>query len=207
MKLISILAALAVFLGMAAASTYAPPRMDSNAVVKVVLERGHGSATHIGNGYYITAAHVVKANEAVKIKTDSGQVGKAEVLWANNKYDIALMRSGLEGVASADLECREPGFGEELEFRGNPLNLEHISTWGKVAGGIKAFPGFWAGVLPIDGAIAPGMSGGAVLDSQGDLVGVNVGVMIMQIGLGGGPAGIGYIVPASVVCDLMGLSA
>ena len=176
----------------------------SNSVVKVVVPGGHGSATHIGNGYYVTAAHVVASQMEVQIKTSTGQAGKAEILWASTKYDIALLHSGLEGVNAARLECRTPDQGEAIEFRGNPSELEHISTWGRVSGHARIHPGFWHNAMPVDGVIAPGMSGGAVFDNGGDLVGVNVGLMMMRIGFGGSPSGIGFIVPAETVCGLMG---
>jgi|GEM_PF-3543475 len=178
----------------------------ANPVVKVALERGHGSATHIGNGYYVTAAHVVADKGEITLKDSAGETEKAEVLWYSRKYDIALLRSEMR-VQKAGLECRRPAFRENLELRGNPINLEHISTWGRVAGGVKTLENAWHKVLPIDGSIAGGMSGGGVFDLDGDLVGVNVGAMVQPMGLYGTFVGISYIVPADVVCDLMGMSA
>jgi len=48
------------------------------------------------------------------------------------------------------------------------------------------------------------MSGGAVFDTDGDLVGINVGAAVQPFGFGGSFVGISYIVPGDVICDLMG---
>lgn len=172
--------------------------------VKIVKTNGHGSATNIGNGYFITAAHVVGSDVNVDIKTSSGATSQAEVIWSSTKYDVALMRSAIEGVGIADLECRTPQRGESIRLSGNPINLEYIDTYGVVAGDAMFDVGPWSESIPINAAIAPGMSGGGAFDNDGDLIGVNVGVMVMQVGMGGGPVGLGYVVPSSVVCMLMG---
>jgi len=176
----------------------------SHPVVRVQLEKGHGSAVHIGNGYYLTAAHVSAEKPDITLRTDGGEEAKAEVLWYSRKHDIALMKSNLL-VRKANLECRRPAFKEVLELRGNPLNLEHISTWSRVAGNGVSLEGAWDQVLPLDGAIAGGMSGGAAFDMDGDLVGINVGAAVQPMGFSGTFVGIAYIVPADVICGLMGL--
>ena len=160
---------------------------------------GHGSATHIGNGYFLTAAHVIKDG-----KTPLVDMSESEVLWVNKKYDVALLKSDGENNDHLNLDCREPEVGERISMSGNPLNLESVTTWGQVSGSPREV-GPWALVSPINAAIAPGMSGGALMDEGGNLIGVNVGVMVMPVGSAGGPVGIGYSVPASVVCMLMGL--
>lgn len=164
-------------------------------------KKGHGSATHIGNGYFLTAAHVIKEGELPLL---DGVV--SEVLWVNNEYDVALLRSDARDMEAATLDCREPEVGEEIALYGNPLNLNSVTTWGQVSGKARAV-GPWGSVNPINAAIAPGMSGGALIDDDGDLVGINVGVMVMPVGFAGGPVGIGYSVPASVVCMLMGVDS
>jgi len=183
----------------------------ANSVVKVSIGRGHGSAVMIGTdsegrGIYLTAHHVaVNATEdkPATIKTDQGMEARAEVLWGSEKYDIALIRAELV-VSKSDLECRRPEFGEQLEMRGNPLNMEHISTWGRVAGKSHKVGNAWENVVPIDGALAGGMSGGAVFDTNGDLVGINVGAAVQPRGFSGSLVGLSYIVPGDVICDLMG---
>lgn len=203
MKMAIAAVALAASFGVAAAVAPLHTMPTADAVVKLTTDRGHGSAVHIGGGLYLTAAHVVRSDDSYRVVTSTGETASAEVLWRADKYDIAMVRAEIGGIDAVDLECRAPGFGEALEFRGNPLNLEHVSTWGRASGAARNVGTHWAEAVPVDAAIVPGMSGGAVLDADGDLVGINVGVMIMRVGMAGGPAGIGYIVPGDTICGLM----
>ena len=107
-----------------------------------------------------------------------------------------------EGIAASNLECRAPVMGEAIAMKGNPLILENITTWGRVAG-TEISMGPWASVIPVDGAIAGGMSGGGAFDADGDLIGINVGMMIQQLGLGSSSVGISVIVPGSAICGLL----
>jgi S1-C subfamily serine protease len=170
-------------------------------MVKVVLENGHGSAFHIGDGYYFTAAHVVGALSEVEILDSEGQTHKAEVLWSNRARDVALLRSA-HLVEAANLSCRTPNPGEVVEARGNPANLNFISTWGRV-GGKPLAVGPWRNVVPVSMTIIPGMSGGPAYDADGFVVGLNVGVVVVPFGFGGSLVGVGYIVPGRTLCDLL----
>lgn len=170
--------------------------------VKVLAGRGHGSAVHIGNGYYITATHVVGKETDVEVKTDDGLLSKATVLWSNKAYDIALLR-GPDDVQAAELDCRVASEGEAIHARGNPMDLEFIDAQGYVAGAERTI-GPWESGLPVDMTIIMGMSGGPVFDADGDVVGIMVGVLVAPLGFGGSLTGLGTIVPASAVCALLG---
>lgn len=173
--------------------------------VKVELEKSHGSATHIGGGFFVTAAHVLRDGKEANLKTGTGDIMVADVLWASVEYDIALMHVDEVSIPFVTVDCRTPEYGEDLEFVGNPMNLEYVTTWGRVSGESINIPGYWGDALPVNATIIPGMSGGGVFDADGELVGVNVGTMVMQVGMGGGPASIGYIVPSKTLCYLLGM--
>lgn len=183
----------------ALAVPFVPLRVEPalpSAFVKVETATGHGSATHIGNGLYITAAHVVADSAEVKING-----AKSPVLWANSTYDIALV-SGPEHAASVPLACVVPDVGATGLLHGNPLFLDDVEVGASVAGTPRELQ-TWKVVVPIDGTLLPGMSGGGFIVG-GALVGVNVGLLSVQLGLSTSATGIGVVVPASVVCDLMG---
>lgn len=184
-----------------AAQELARSDIKADAVVKVIVGKGHGSAVHIGNGVYLTAGHVAGALEEVGIKTSTGETGTAKVLWVSKDYDIALIKSDIE-TETANLECRAPEVGEHIQLKGNPLNLEFQTTWGRVSG-TEVSVGPWEAALPVNAAIAGGMSGGGMFDADGDLIGINVGGMVQRIGFGGSMVGIGYIVPANAICGLL----
>lgn len=181
-----------------------PVSNQASDVVKVMLESGHGSGVHIGDGYILTAAHVVGVNKEVTLKSSVGDIQKGAVLWANTTYDVALVRAERKGrLAAAHLSCRTAGVGENVEARGNPLMVEFVSAYGHVAGEPRAL-GAWKSVLVIDSTTVPGMSGGPVYDDAGDVVGITVGVMAVPLGFGASLSGFGTVVPSSVACMLMG---
>lgn len=171
--------------------------------VKVVMDGGHGSAVHIGNGIFVTAGHVVnKITKPFTIKLHDGSIRPAEVLWFNSKYDIGLISANGDGLQSSDLQCRELDVGEAIRIEGNPTIMEFVSATGKIAGlGRKI--GFWERVQVVDITILPGQSGGPVYDKDGKLVGITVGVATFGMGWSASPTGFGFIVPGSAVCKLL----
>lgn len=181
------------------------PVVYNQSTVKLLIpEGGHGSGTHIGNGFVITAGHVAEDNEFLIAKTEDGKEQRAEVLWTDVERDISLVRlEDWDSVEASNLECRIPHIGEQVTMEGNPLNMEFITTNGYVAGAPMQKVGPWLEVLPVDGALAGGMSGGGMFDKDGDLIGVNVGIPLQPLGFGSTATGISYIVPAPVVCDLL----
>lgn len=190
---------------LAALWTPIPPNAAAGAgsVVKVVTGTGHGSGVHIGNGLVLTAAHVIKGETNVRYHLDDGSEGAMSILWRGETADIALVRmDGWSGVDAANLVCRTPTPGEALILRGNPILLENITTWGRVAGEVTQV-GPWAAVVPVDGALAGGMSGGGAFDLDGNLVGLNVGMVVQPMGLGASAVGIALILPGEALCDML----
>ena len=167
-------------------------------VVKVMLEVGHGSGVHIGKGYILTAAHVVASSKTVKIKTDKGRTGEAEVLWFNSEYDVALIRTNTR-LQTAQIACEPLVSGSLTRATGNPSNQEFVSTWGRVSG--RAIDTPWRVAVVADITIVPGMSGGGLFDEAGRLVGILVGTMARGLG---GIVPIGYVVPTSAFCGMLG---
>lgn len=208
MRRITILAALAAVVVAALITAGFATKAEGVAllppVVKVVLKEGHGSGTHIGNGYIVTAAHVVDGATEVRLKTSDGRERPADVLWANKTYDVALVRTRkFDNLAASPLSCRVPEVGEKVRAEGNPLAIEFLKSWGAVATSRNKF-GPWAEAIVVDLIVAPGMSGGPLFDEEGNLVGVLVGIPLMQLGFGNVSAvGFTYAVPASTVCGLM----
>lgn len=160
----------------------------------------HGTGVSIGRGYVLTAAHVADDTDfgqsQLKIVDSLGKTHGVEVLWANHKYDVALLHmSGADDVASDHLSCRYLDAGEKLTFVGNPYSLHNITTWGRVANSSIEKIGPWGAINTVNASIDPGMSGGPAFDAHGDVVGINVGAIP--------GSGLGTIVPGRVICRLM----
>lgn len=197
------LAAMAIILAVSLGAVEPPPVHKAGSIVKIIEGKGHGSGVHIGDGFIVTAAHVVGDAKETEIKLDDGVTRKAEVLWSNKAYDIALVRTGPDGLAVSHLSCRVPDTGEVITARGNPTILEFVDSYGRVAGGDRKF-GSWQSVFVTDITTVPGMSGGGVFDADGNLVGITVGVLVAPAGMFPSLSGFGTAVPGSTVCGLMG---
>ncbi|MEZ2132445.1 MULTISPECIES: S1C family serine protease [unclassified Sinorhizobium] len=202
---ISALATAAVLFGgiYSVAGEPQPPKATAAAAVLIKLESGHGSGVHIGNGFVLTASHVADGSKAFKLQTVDGKTKDAEVLWTNKQYDISLLRTDPAGLPAATLKCEYAHDGEAIQAVGNPLSLEFVSAFGRIAGGNRSL-GPWKSVLVTDITTVPGQSGGGVFDADGNLIGITVGVLNAQVGLGVSLTGFGAIVPSQAICDLMG---
>ncbi|MGN6774792.1 S1 family peptidase [Rhizobium sp.] len=189
----------------AATASIAKPITDE-AVVYVDTATGHGSGVHIGGGYILTAGHVAKDAVNLLIKTADGKTRPAEVLCLNTDYDIALLRANPDGLGVATIACRYAHTGENIRAIGNPLSLEFVSTYGRVAGDVRSL-GPWKAVIVTDLTTVMGQSGGPVFDEGGALIGITVGVVSAPVQTPFGPiyalTGFGTIVPSQTVCDLM----
>ena len=98
--MIAAIAAIAIILAVSlGAVTPAQPAHQAGSVVKIMQGTGHGSGVHIGDGFIVTAAHVVGDAKETEIKLDDGATRKAETLWVNKAYDIALVRVSARSAA------------------------------------------------------------------------------------------------------------
>lgn len=169
--------------------------------VRLEASGGLGSGVHIGNGLVITAAHVVSQNKSMKVFGDDNRVldEAGEVLWSNAKYDVALIRLHKPALKSAPLMCAPNFTSQAVWAYGNPMGVKAVYTRGEVVGPARKWE-IWASVVPVSGPIIYGQSGGGVLDADGGVVGIAVGLLMTPAGI----ASFGWIVPARVVCDLMG---
>jgi S1-C subfamily serine protease len=173
------------------------------ATVKVVLPKGHGSGVHIGNGFVLTAAHVAGDASTVELKSKDGKKRQADVLWINKAYDIALLRTSPEMLPAARLSCETVKAGTAIEVIGNPLSVEFVTAYGKIAGAART-AGPWKSVYVTDTTTVMGQSGGGVFAASGELVGITVGVMSMPLGFSASLTGFGFVVPSADVCSLLG---
>lgn len=202
----------AVFLaGWVALASTLPPEVRPGSMFKVTVGHAHGSGTHIGNGYILTAEHVIASAKGlpVKLLSDKGDVRKAEILWSNVEYDLALLKADKwADMEVSPVSCRKPLLGEPVTARGNPMNLEFITTHGHIAGISKlnsAFKARWKSYVFADFTLQRGMSGGPVFDKEKNLIGVLVGMIGLRLGRTPMVAsqGFAFVVPADAVCRLI----
>lgn len=169
---------------------------------------GHGSATHLGAGVFLTAGHVTKGAKELTIRANEGYSYSAEILWQNNEYDVALLYvKDYQKFGSVPLSCAANYVGQPITITGNPHGAIQAKSWGRVSGlgktGLEeTYQGMWKKLITLDIAAAPGVSGAGVINSNGEVVGILVAGMVTDRGV------FPYVfaVPSTVICHLMARS-
>lgn len=167
----------------------------------VTVRHGYssGSGVHIGGGYILTGDHVIRDGKEIIVEYFGGGQVRAEVLWSNKQYDVALLHvERKRWDAVAPLNC-EPNFvGQRVTAVGNPMGGVFAYTRLEINGAPRKV-GPWARAVPVNGAVIPGQSGGGVVNERGETVGIAIGVLSSPYGM----AAFGWIVPAETICMLM----
>ncbi|MGR3636366.1 MAG: trypsin-like peptidase domain-containing protein [Shimia sp.] len=152
------------------------------------------------DGIVVSNYHVVGMSTDIRVQLNDRREYEARVLLADEESDLAILQ--LEGVESLPyLELRNSDnveVGELVLAIGNPFGVGQTVTSGIVSG--LARSGISTGsargyFLQTDAAINPGNSGGALIDVNGDLVGINTSILTRS----GGSNGIGFAIPSKLV--------
>jgi len=174
-------------------------------VVTVLTEGGLGSGIVYGNdGTIVTNAHVVAGAQDVTVALADGQQVPAKVRGTDAIADVAVIQANRNGLPAATFQKPLPQVGEQAVVLGSPLGFEATVTSGIISGLHRQIPGSAATGAPLvdliqtDAAISPGNSGGAVLDAQGDVVGMSVA----YIPPAAGAVALGFAIPAATVVDV-----
>jgi serine protease Do len=150
-------------------------------VVKIELPDGSLGSGFLYNdkGDVITNAHVVANTKEVKVKTADSKEFSGTVIGISSDTDVALVRvPGLAGVEPLKIaKNRKAEIGDEVLALGSPLGLQNTVTTGIISGIDRDFdlaPFHYEDVYQISAPIAPGNSGGPLIDSKtGEVLGIN----------------------------------
>src|SRR5216110_1644952 len=159
------------------------------------------------DGYVVTNNHVVGDNvREITIALPDKREIKGKVIGADPATDIALLKIGVSGLPVVPWgDSTQLRVGEWVLAIGSPFQLSQTVTAGIVSATGRANMGFadYEDFIQTDAAINPGNSGGALINSRGELVGINTGIYSES----GGYQGIGFAVPSNlarrIVDDLM----
>ncbi len=155
------------------------------------------------DGYIITNNHVVDGASDVKVSFADKEEYPAKVIGTDKYTDIAVLKinkSGLTTLPFANSDRSEVGdvvlaIGEPFGL-GQTVTMGIISAKGRAGLGIERFEDF----IQTDAAINRGNSGGALIDTRGDLVGINTAILSGETG---GNQGIGFAIPANLARNIM----
>lgn len=174
-----------------------------------VMETPRGSGTGLiwdKDGLIVTNYHVILGANRIIITLDSGNSFDAEVVGTAPEKDIALLRIQAPGETLKPInlgDSNDLSVGRKVLAIGNPFALDTTLTVGVVSAlgrEIKAANNRTIkDVIQTDAAINPGNSGGPLLNSSGQLVGVNTAIFSPS----GASAGIGFAIPVNTVRNLI----
>ncbi|QIG76228.1 putative trypsin-like peptidase protein [Rhizobium phage RHph_I34] len=194
-------------------TSYCSSIPEAGATVLVNASNMKGSAVNIGNGFYVTAFHVIEANvkagnPVVLMTNDQNEKVPAIIRFSKPDNDIAILFT-LEDHFTKQmfLNCDTLPVGAKVVTIGNPYFFNFLEFEGNISGKKFAYS-YWPEVYPVAGTIIPGMSGGALVDDTGRLAGVNIGFQPYTMKESVFSSDTAYInisfaVPSDVVCKMI----
>lgn len=166
-------------------------------------EQSLGSGVIVSSdGYIITNNHVVANAEKIKVKLYDNRVFKGKVVGADSKTDIAVVKISSEELPTVPWGNSDGlRVGEFVLAIGNPFGLSHTVTMGIISAVGRANVGIadYEDFIQTDAAINPGNSGGPLVNTSGDLIGINTAIFSKS----GGYQGIGFAVPSNMARLIM----
>jgi Do/DeqQ family serine protease len=163
---------------------------------------GSGVVVDAKGGYILTNRHVIEGADQITVTLQDGRKFNAKVVGSDPGSDIAVIRidaDRLEAIRLGDSDKLE--VGDFVVAIGNPFGLGQTVTSGIVSAlgrsglGIEGYEDF----IQTDASINPGNSGGALVDLDGELVGINTAIVAPS----GGNVGIGFAIPVNMARGIM----
>jgi len=169
---------------------------------------GSGVIIDAKNGYVLTNNHVIENAEDIQIKLIDKRIIPAKILGTDPKSDLAILQIKAKDLRQISLgNSDELRVGEWVLAVGSPFsaNLSHTVTAGIVSalGRSYVMPGndHYENFIQTDAAINPGNSGGALLNLDGELVGINTA--IATGGMERSNRGVGFAIPSNMIKKVM----
>ncbi len=164
---------------------------------------GLGSGVIVSpEGHVLTNNHVIEDADDIEVILTDGRKAAAQVIGTDPETDLALLKIGLDRLPVIVLGQSEAlQVGDLVLAIGNPFGVGQTVTSGIVSAlgrnqlGINTFENF----IQTDAAINPGNSGGALVDIQGQLLGINTAIYSRS----GGNMGIGFAIPVATAQQIM----
>jgi serine protease DegS len=171
--------------------------------VRKRIERSLGSGVVVdAGGHIVTNYHVIANASEIRVQLADGRQATAEVVGRDPDTDLAVLRVNLPKMPVMPLgRSDQLRIGDVVLAIGNPLGLGQTVTQGIVSAtgrgqlGVATFENF----IQTDAAINFGNSGGALVNSRGELVGINTAVLSKNMGT----EGIGFAIPVNLVRGVM----
>ena len=176
---------------------------DAPGGTQEVASAGSGVIVDAERGYILTNHHVVANADAIQISLIDGEILDAEVVGSDAATDIAVIKVEADGLTDMPIGNSEGArVGDFVIAIGNPFGLGHTVTSGIISalGRTGISRDGYEDFIQTDAAINPGNSGGALVNMNGELIGINSAIVSRS----GGNVGIGFAVPTEIASSIMG---
>jgi len=168
------------------------------------IERSLGSGVIVdAAGTIVTNQHVIAGAESIRVQLADGRISDASIVGQDPDTDLAILHLAMDKLPVMPVGRSDTlRVGDIVLAIGNPYGVGQTVTQGIVSAtgrgqlGLATFENF----IQTDAAINLGNSGGALIDANGDLVGINTAVLNRAYG---GPEGIGFAIPVNLVRGVM----
>jgi Do/DeqQ family serine protease len=155
------------------------------------------------DGYILTNAHVVEGASKIRVELTDRRTFVAKLVGSDKPSDLAVLKIDANGLHSLPLgDTRQVRVGDVVLAVGNPLGVGQTVTMGIISakgratgGGDGSFEDF----LQTDAPINQGNSGGPLVNTRGELVGINSQILSPS----GGSIGIGFAIPSNMAQNVM----
>ncbi|HEY6642591.1 S1C family serine protease [Povalibacter sp.] len=181
------------------------PMFEQNLpAVRRRVESSLGSGVILDSaGHIVTNMHVIRGAAEIRVQLADGRVTKPTVVGTDADTDLAVLKIDLPDLPTMPMgRSDELRAGDIVLAIGNPLGLSQTVTQGIVSaigrGSLRLVT--FADFIQTDAAINFGNSGGALIDVDGDLIGINTAVLAQQLGT----EGIGFAIPVNLVRGVIG---
>ncbi|HJV74547.1 MAG TPA: Do family serine endopeptidase [Noviherbaspirillum sp.] len=154
------------------------------------------------DGYVLTNNHVIETADEIEVALADGRKAVGKVVGTDPETDLAVVKISLQNLPAITLgHAEQAKVGDVVLAIGNPFGVGQTVTMGIISAlgrnhlGINTFENF----IQTDAAINPGNSGGALIDAEGNLLGINTAIYSRS----GGSLGIGFAIPVTTVKTVM----
>lgn len=181
------------------------PNQQGNDNTEEYVRRGLGSGVIVADeGYILTNNHVIEGVDEIKVRLYNGDEVSAEIIGTDPDTDIAVLKVDVDNIPTVTIGNSENlRVGSFVLAIGSPLtaDLAHTVSFGIVSAKERSLEDLtvYGNYIQTDAAINPGNSGGALIDMNGQLVGINSAIASRS----GGNDGIGFAIPIDLAKRIM----
>lgn len=180
-----------------------PPNPAERLAPREAIETSLGSGVIVSqDGYILTNNHVIDGADAIQVQLADGRITEASIVGTDQETDLAVLKISLDKLPVISMGTSNAlRVGDVVLAIGSPFGLGQTVTQGIISAtgrsdlGITTFENF----IQTDAAISKGNSGGALVDTDGRLVGINTALLSSN----GASNGIGFAIPVNLARGVM----